>query len=242
MEVLEFPDDELQPGVRAALRVSIDRLKSAEARMLRLLAIDQGVDFAAAAAAALCDLPRRQAEELLFSLEGTYLITGNDRGRWAMHDLVRAYLREALEEYADERRAARDRLLDYYAGTGATADAYLTARPGIPVPGGFACKDDALRWFDDNRANLAAAVRVSAQEGCHDIALIVSLALAEYLRQRRLFTEMVETQTSAVAAAQALGDVGLEASSMTALGVALIGARRFGEAIEVYRRAAAMYR
>ncbi|MEH0468681.1 BTAD domain-containing putative transcriptional regulator [Streptomyces sp. B21-097] len=82
------------PGVRAAFLDSYRRLEPDAARLLRLLPRHDDTDLTPAAAAALSGLPVRRAGLLLATLADAHLLTEHAPGRYALHELVRAFAAE----------------------------------------------------------------------------------------------------------------------------------------------------
>ena len=62
--------------------------------MFRLLGVHPGPDISVPAAASLTSLSRDQARYLLEELVGAHLLTEHRPGRYAFHDLLRAYASE----------------------------------------------------------------------------------------------------------------------------------------------------
>ncbi|MFC0530548.1 hypothetical protein [Phytohabitans kaempferiae] len=133
----------LDTGVELALDLSYLHLPAGQRRLLQLLALHPGQDSDAYAAAALADadadLDTTRAH--LDHLCRDHLLHQSASGRYAFHDLVRAYAitRAHDEVRPSDRRAALTRLFDHYLATAATAmDALHPAqahlRPHIPRP------------------------------------------------------------------------------------------------------------
>ena len=143
--------------------------------MFRLLAVNPGPDVSTAAAAALAGQPADATRMVLGRLVRAHLVepAGAGTGRWRMHDLLALYAGQlsGTGNGAQEREQARDRLLDYYLTGAHAADEHLRARAGMPVPAGFAGRDEALAWLDGERPSLIAAVTMAAATGRDQIAL-----------------------------------------------------------------------
>ncbi|MBL7253009.1 AfsR/SARP family transcriptional regulator [Paractinoplanes lichenicola] len=143
--------------VRSVLSVSYAALGEEAARLFRLFGAHAGPDLTVPAAAALSDRPPVVVTRALRELTRGHLATEHETGRFALHDLLRAYAREI--GHADHRPALR-RLLDYYLATayaGSVCTARRLARVVLPVPvsaGTFRDGDEALAWFGTEQANL----------------------------------------------------------------------------------------
>ncbi len=103
-----FDCGESAGGVRAALTCSYRALSSESARLFRTLGLHPGPDTSLAAAASLADIPPGQARTLLAELTRAHLLTEHSPGRYAFHDLLRAYATEQAHacEGDDSRREA----------------------------------------------------------------------------------------------------------------------------------------
>ena len=106
------------------------RCGAAAARLFRLLGLHPGPDIGAAAAASLAGVPAARAAPLLAELTGAHLLTEHTPGRYAFHDLLRAYAAELRRRATTPRPSggrAVHRLLDHYLHTAAAAS--RAARP-----------------------------------------------------------------------------------------------------------------
>ena len=178
--------DEMRAGdlaVRASFEVSFTSLPPSTdkqgidpARAFCLLGLWQGPSISSAAAAALFDVPEYSAEDALEVLVDTHLLESVATDRYRFHDLLRVYAAERAADdlLAAERDAALIRLLTWYMRTAdAAATAVAPRRYNIPLeaaeddvpPLSFATAEEALAWYDGERANLVAATRQAAQAG-----------------------------------------------------------------------------
>ncbi|MFG2025462.1 BTAD domain-containing putative transcriptional regulator [Streptomyces sp. NPDC048825] len=111
---------------RAAFTASYRCLPPESARLFRLLSLHPGPDLAVEGAAALAGLPARRTRRILDELADAHLLTEHTPGRYAPHDLLRAFAAELTRAHDStaERRAARQRLLDHssYVGGGGVGD------------------------------------------------------------------------------------------------------------------------
>ncbi len=105
---------DLATDVRAVFSWSYQALTPDAARLFRLLGLHSGPDTGVAAAASLAAIPPGRAAVLLTELTQAHLLAEPAPGRYACHDLLRAYAAEqALAwESPDDRAAAVRRLLD----------------------------------------------------------------------------------------------------------------------------------
>ncbi|GAA3347223.1 BTAD domain-containing putative transcriptional regulator [Amorphoplanes nipponensis] len=173
-----FDDGDAETDVRGVFGWSYRTLSGGAARMFRRLALHPGPDIAVPAAAALTGGTIREARRQLAELSRAHLVTEHAPGRFAFHDLLRAYAGEqtsTLDTPAD-RRAAIHRMLDHYLQTAGLATARLSRREDpltlIPPAPGTVCEDipdrtRALAWFTAEHPVLVAAVGRAA---AHDFA------------------------------------------------------------------------
>jgi hypothetical protein len=111
--------------VRAVLSWSYRALTVAAARLFRLLGLHPGPDVSLAVAASLGALRPDQARDVLAELTRSHLLAEHEPGRYAFHDLLRAYAAEQVvnRDSQQVRDAAVRRLVDHY-----LRGAYASAR------------------------------------------------------------------------------------------------------------------
>jgi len=197
-------------SVRAAFELSYRRLPDAEQRMFRRLGLIPGLDFDARAAASLAG---GDAWPLLESLVDHNLLTQHARGRYRLHDLVRAYARSLA---AQEGTAVSGRLLDFYLHAAQAADVHFERRspgpgqvrpvsaPASAPPLGTA--GQARAWVSTELANLNAAAGHAASSGRADFTISLSMALAQYLRVHGPWPQGILLHRLAGAMARETGD------------------------------------
>ncbi|HEX4063404.1 MAG TPA: tetratricopeptide repeat protein [Streptosporangiaceae bacterium] len=231
------------------------------ALMFRLLGLHPGQDwdrYAAAALTATGSLGR--ASRLLAVLDRAHLIQPAGRGRYQMHDLLRAYaagLAASTEGDAEEgmgRRAvdggqagrdALGRLLGYYLA--ASSAAMRTLAPaerhrwpippavGTPVPE-FTDRAGARAWLDTEMATLTAVSAHAAAHGWPGFAGDLATTLYRHLYNSHP-AEGLTIHTLALNAARDSGDQAAEASALTSLGAYHSRQDRYQEAGEHHQRA-----
>jgi hypothetical protein len=105
--------------VRAVFSWSYRALSPEAARLFRLLGLHPGPDIPVAAAASLAAVPPARARMVLAELTRTHLLAEPAPGRYALHDLLRAYASEQAHahETQSDRHAAVHRVLDHYLHT-----------------------------------------------------------------------------------------------------------------------------
>jgi hypothetical protein len=113
--------------VRAVLSWSYQCLQPGAARMFRLLGLHPGPEITAAAAASLAGAGLAETRRVLRELTRCHLLAEPSAGRFAFHDLLRAYAAEqaAVLDSDEDRRAATGRMLDHYLHSARSADLQL---------------------------------------------------------------------------------------------------------------------
>jgi tetratricopeptide (TPR) repeat protein len=231
-ETLSTQDEEAD-AVRTVFAWSYYALAQDTARIFRLLGMHPGLDFSINAAAALAQVPRDRARQLLDSLSGAHLIQQVSADRFIFHDLLRVYAagQAHSEESPQEQRAAIRRVLLWYLHSAAAAAKLTTNwyRPLDLEPDQsiehetFTTADQAIAWVDAEAANLLAATQLADHSGMDRIAW----QLPEILAQTYFYRS------------------GSAGSRLRLFGIALSAARRsadqFGEATCLHNLGAAYY-
>ncbi|WP_241266004.1 NB-ARC domain-containing protein, partial [Streptomyces boncukensis] len=175
-----FTGGEPSTDVRTAFSWSYQALSAPAARLFRLLGLHGGPDISADAAAALAGLPLGEARGLLAEAARGHLLTEHAPGRYTPHDLLRVYAAErvAAQEPPPERERAVQRLLSWYLHAVDVGCARLAPlrRPGCDGAE-FTSRDQALRWFEDERPNIVAAAHQAAASRRPDLAWRLTTAL-----------------------------------------------------------------
>jgi DNA-binding SARP family transcriptional activator len=235
--------DELSVGdlaVRASFQVSFASLPGSAdahgidpARAFCLLGLWAGPSISATAAAALFGVPEYAAEDALETLVDAHLLESTVLDRYKFHDLLRVYSSErAVADLSGPNRdAAVGRLLRWYLRTAdAAATAVSPRRFNLPLdaadsgdvrPLGFTTAEDALAWYDSERANLVAATRQAAGSGLHDIAWRLPAPLFVIFESRGNWADCIVTHRIALDSARRAGNRRAEAWVLNNLGDAL---------------------
>ncbi|MBB5931455.1 ATP-binding protein [Streptomyces echinatus] len=237
--------DDGERGVRAAFDLSYRRLDPEPARLFRFLALAPGSETSDEAITFLCGagaLPRRELNVLI---RAHLVAPGSVRGRWTLHDLVRAYALDQVsgqEALQQEGALARARLLAQYQRRAEAADWYLQARVGRAPAAGFSGREEALSWLERERTGLVSAALWAADPAYARAGLGLALRLHGYLSWQRYFDDAVSVFRCAVETAGALRD-GLSAGkAWNCLGLALRNNRRIEEAVAAHTRACEIHR
>jgi len=233
---------ESQTNVRAVFSWSYNALSPAAARLFRLLSLHAGPDIGVSAAASLAAGALSGTRVLLAELARAHLLTEVGHGRFAFHDLLRAYARELADAHdpAADKRAAVRRVLDHYLHTAYRGDELL--RPGredtialAPATAGAALQRladhrKALSWFDTEYQNLLSALRQAAAKGFDVHTWQLAWTLASYFDRRWHWHDAVTCLRLALDAAKRIGDLRGQAVTHSCLAYAWISLKRHDEA------------
>ncbi|HEY1671441.1 MAG TPA: BTAD domain-containing putative transcriptional regulator [Streptosporangiaceae bacterium] len=219
LEVLDAGD--AATDVRAVLSWSYEQLSPSAARMFRLLGLHPGPDVSLPAAASLAGVSRSEAASALRELTRVHALAEHVPGRFAFHDLLRAYAvdrAETIDSEAD-RTAAERRCSDHYLHT-AHAGALqsnslrkaLDLDPLTPgaVPEEFSGRGQALAWFEAENPVMLGLLTKAIADGDDQYAWQITWTLAPFFYRRGRWHECITIQRQALQAAQRLRDpVGL---------------------------------
>lgn len=186
-------------------------------RTFRLLGLHPGPHISQAAAASLSGHSPAGAKAILAELHDAGLLTEIRPAVYALHDLLRVYAREVVEqaESVEDRSTALHRMLDHYLLTAVNANSQVGPhRQPIDVPGPIdgavvLPMDDraaAVDWFTREHTVLVRAVELAAVEGFDRHAWQLAWALVEDLDVRAHWRALQTTQTVAIEAIRRLDD------------------------------------
>jgi len=209
-------------AVRTVFSWSCRSLPDPALTAFQLLGLHPGQDIGIEAAAALLDAEPVAAHRPLDTLTRAHLLDESSAGRFAMHDLLRAYAAEQAAGRTD-RQPALLRLFDHYLGTARRADG-----PHDP-------------WLTAERSNLlavaAAAVDISPE---HTVAL--SVCLDRHLDTGAHYRDGLTLHGLALRAARARHDLRAEADALDRLGNAHLRTGSYTAATDHHLRALAAHR
>ena len=111
-----FDGDDDATNVRAVFSWSYRRLIDQAQQLFRLLGWHPGPSISVSAAASLARFPLPLARRTLRQLAAAHLVEESEPGRFAFHDLLRAYAAEQTQviDSASDRHQATERVLDHY--------------------------------------------------------------------------------------------------------------------------------
>jgi tetratricopeptide (TPR) repeat protein len=183
--------------------------------VLRQIGVHPGPDLSVAAALSLSGLDPAACAAALSELVAGSLVSEPIPGRYAVHDLLRAFALERLEASRDDVTLVRQRLLDHYLRT-AHAGALLMGplMESITLPESAAGvrpehledKEAAARWFRSERAVLLGAVDDAAVQGFPTHAWQLAWCLDTHLYRAGQWSDQIRMHTVAARAASAAGE------------------------------------
>lgn len=250
LDALETGDPAASIG--AVFSWSIHLLSPAAARMFGLLGLHPGPDITAIAAASLAGVPHTAARRALAELNAAALIAEHRPGRYALHDLLRAYAaKQANAGDGQSCRAAIRRVLDHYLHAAHAADRLLNpARDQISLAARadgvhserLADYAQAIAWFRAEHKVLLAILTLAVDAGLDVHGWQIPWTMVDFFDYSGHWHDWIATQRIAIAATQRLGDRAAQARCHRALGCAYARTGRDNDAPEHLRRALRLFR
>jgi tetratricopeptide (TPR) repeat protein len=248
LDALASTEDELS-DTRAVFSWSYSALTIENQQMFRRLSLHAGVEFGAEVVAALAEVETSAARQGLRKLTEVHLVQEVSTNRFRLHDLLRSYSAERAlaEETQDSRTRTVRRMLSWYLlmsdkGRRAllphSATVPLVPRGILDIRDEFAESSTAMTWFELERANIQAALRIAAEVGQYDMAWKIPVVIDGFLELHSYWHEWEASHQVGLQAASALGDPIGEACNLAMLGDAFRRNNRLSDAAASYERAA----
>jgi DNA-binding SARP family transcriptional activator len=234
--------------VRAVFSWSQRTLSKPAAHLFALLSLHPGPDVGLAAAASLAGAEPAETRTWLTELTRANMLSEHVPGRYAFHDLLRAYAAEQVDPR--ERCAAVQRVLEHYLHAAHAAAMILHGQQqpiALDPPGAGvtvvrpATSEEAIAWFAAEEATLLAAVHLAAEHGVDPHTWQLAWSVNMQLIRRARWGEQEEVQHLALAAARAAGDALGEAQATSCLALGYARAGRFDEAEPMMREALTLF-
>ncbi len=241
---------QLDDPIAVSIGLSHDAVAEDCRRTLRYAALHPGPRLDEAAVAALPGIDRITARCHLDQLLDQHLLVRHDAGRFALHDLVRAFARaRALDtERTADRRDAITRLTEHYL-TAATATAAVefpneVARWPLPavtpdVPASDLSVD--LPPLEPELPNLLATARESAADR-PDLTALLSIALHRFVLRTGRYGDLLTLHELGLDAARRFGDRAVTAWMTLYLGQAHLRTADYERAARLLAEALALFR
>jgi tetratricopeptide (TPR) repeat protein len=229
---VEMLDHDTDPAASlpAVLSWSLNRLNDEQRVTFGLLGISPGPDTTLPSVSALTGLHSAHARKVVSTLEEASLLERRPNGRYAMHDLVRAYAAATARTLLDDvREAALKRVVDFYLHTAHMADRLLEPQrslmqPDPPAPDVhlFPLPDSgaAMAWLEAEHVTLLAAQRTAV--GLHQHRVVWHLAwVLDALQFRRGYLhDALTSWQAALDSAMHLPDPATRTGAYRSLGTA----------------------
>jgi tetratricopeptide (TPR) repeat protein len=246
-------------SARAVFSWSYQRLPAPAARMFRLLGVHPGPDISVPAAASLAGTEPREARRLLTELTTANMLSEHVPGRYAFHDLLRAYAAEqaSITESEQERHEATSRILDHYrAAADHAASLYDEAYPSVWMPATTPALDtqgtgvtvepladaaEAARWFQAEHTVLMAVTARAADAGFPVHGWQIPWTLHSYLDQTGNWDDWATMNQIALACADRSGDQRAQGRSRFVMGVLAMQSGAYDEAIVQFSEAERLF-
>ncbi|MBW4722176.1 AfsR/SARP family transcriptional regulator [Saccharothrix obliqua] len=250
---LDMLDHDTDPtaSLPAVLSWSLRWLTDRQRTVFALLGIAPGPDIDLPAATALTGEPEVDTRKALRALEDHFLLDRHAHGRYAMHDLVRAYAATTAHDHLTEpvRRAALERVVDHYLHTAHAADRLLDPHRqpitiGPPAAGArpLALPDppSALAWLNTHHPHLLSAQHTADATGRYPAVWHLAWALTTFHMRRGHRHDALAVWQAAVDAAEHLPDPATRALAHRRLGHAYSELELHDQAVEHLHRALAL--
>jgi tetratricopeptide (TPR) repeat protein/transcriptional regulator with XRE-family HTH domain len=214
LDALEVGD--AATDVRAVLSWSYEQLSEQAARTFRLLGLHPGPDVSVAATASLAGVSRREVTVALRELTRMHVVAELRPGRFAFHDLLRAYAVQQAEatDSQQDRQAAVRRCLAFYLHSAHAAALQVNqvrkpidlppVEPGS-MPEEFAGPGQPMAWFDAESSVLFRLFNQAVSSHDDESAWQIAWTLSPFLYRRNRWHECIGIQRLSLQAAQRLG-------------------------------------
>jgi tetratricopeptide (TPR) repeat protein len=238
--------------VRASFALSYEALDPDAGRMFRRLGLIPGPDFAPGVAAALMDGTPEEAERLLETLVDAHLVElAATPARYRLHDLLCLYARERAEseDIPRIREEALRRMFEWYLDGALAVQGFLfPGRGGLSPQQAARCKEsvftrleDAIAWFEAERASLIAAVHQATRHGFDSTAWQLADALSTRYSLRSSWEDWHNILRVGLDAARGSGNRKAEAWLMTNLAQMYSELPRLDRALDLFLQSVAIF-
>ncbi|WSU86866.1 tetratricopeptide repeat protein (plasmid) [Streptomyces globisporus] len=226
VEQLSLETDQTASNLRAVFSLSLEGLSSAAQELFRMLAHHPGPEASTESLASLAGQPVDTVRRLLNELTQSHLLTESMPGRYAFHDLLRAYAMELAESRVGNQNVPRMRILDHYLQSSCNAsralDPHVSALTLSPPmlgvsPQTFSGQRAALAWFGSEHQILLRCIDQALADRHDQQAWQIAVSAIHYLDRRGHHEDLRATHEKARQAAQRLGDTAAEALALRGL-------------------------
>ncbi|GAA4241055.1 tetratricopeptide repeat protein [Actinomadura meridiana] len=251
-DALSTGDEEESDAVRTVFAWSYRALPEKAARLFCLLGLHPGGDFGEPAATVLAGPGDERVRASLDVLVGAYLLENGGSGRYRFHDLLRAYAvdRARSEITQEEQLEAVGRVCSWYLhcayrcvlSLAHDTTLLFAVEPPQDFPPPFEGREQAARWYDDERTNLVGAVRAATETGLLDLAWKLAVILERIYATFNHYQDWWVTSLAGLEAARTLGHREAEAALCDGLGRLCRMTSQLDEAARHHRAAITIHR
>ncbi|WP_063775003.1 ATP-binding protein [Streptacidiphilus anmyonensis] len=239
LDTLEGADP--RTDVRAVFSWSYRALDAEAARFFRYLAVHPGPAMSAESAASVAGVPLRTARRLLRRLTSANLLSRDAEGRHLLHDLLRDYACELLEQEREDRFAAETRLLHYLHFNADSAGRVMSTRTRRPLTQSpaegvvllpFDDRPRAIEWFRGEEDTILAALHAISDPRFTRARLLLADDSTTFLDAQGRWADEITLLRVVLDAALVLDDPGVITAAAGGIARALAQLGRAQEADE----------
>ncbi|NMF81930.1 tetratricopeptide repeat protein [Nodosilinea sp. P-1105] len=243
--------------VRASFALSYGELADPETNLFCLLGLLPR-DFDPEVAVALAELESEATTTGLEMLVDAQLVEALHEGRYQLHDLVRLFAQENLDDVSTpaEQQEAKLRVMQWYWEQANFWENTLNSSRRRKLAQSLKEQDEAwatedleqqlllkgLAWFEQERTNVLSAVEWAYQAQAWSQVISFVVNLVPFFSARSYWNDWVKTHQWALEAARQAGDQQGEAQTLNNLGLVYSDQGRWAEAIELYEQSLAVKR
>ncbi|MFF2923364.1 hypothetical protein ACFVTP_13330 [Streptomyces celluloflavus] len=215
-----FPSGDGRAPVAAVFDAVAETFAEHTRTLYRILGCFPGTTFTAALARAA---GAERFDDALRDLLTAHMAVGSGTpDRFRLHDVVAAHARARTRgEPAEDVRALRHRVTEFYLATAARADRLVFGRrfrlqeaagdgTTAEAQALFTTRAEALEWLDAERANLLAVLRAAADEGRYDAVWRLCESLWALYHSRKHYADWIESHRLGIEAARREGRIDAE--------------------------------
>jgi tetratricopeptide (TPR) repeat protein len=237
-------------SVAAAFSLSYRMLPEPERLLFGLLALHPGNRAEIASVHALAGGGRVEADRSIDRLHDANLLGRHPEGYVELHDLMRAFAAQyALPEVGgDEQDAAAGRLVEHVLRRVAAADELTEPHRYRPVTTATSSDEPsfdgpaaALAWLRDEWPVVVEIVDVAAARRLHRACWQLAYVMRAFFYRDKHFDAWIRTHRTALAAAEAAGDLKATGMILNNLGMVHLEVSDAASAVDCHERAQACF-
>lgn len=228
-----------EPRVSSVFDAAYRALSPSAKEVYRIAGIHPGPDFGVDVIADAMRPGSESADDVIESLGEANLVEEIGADRYRLHDLIRLHARQQAHAAYQQIADLVERIVCWYLLGAAAADWQVLGPKRWRLAGHDLDRwkipfspTSAMEWFEREKLNLLAAVRVAAEYQWHAIVWQFCEALWSFYYSTKYYSEWIEVHELGVRSAVALKDHVVEARMRNQLSRAFIEQREFEDALE----------